>query len=123
MTNIEFEVESLQKKLLTLYFSGIYITSADLIAIAESLEIELPSKEREILMKYLFKEAISQNKLESLLEHIVGLLNVRSEKYRALTIGFAAIAPLTSMWVNKINSIKSIIFAMKRKSIYEWIEN
>lgn len=119
MTNIEFEVEALQKKLLTLYFSGIYITSADLIAMAEALEIELPSKEREILMKYLFKEAISQNKLESLLEHIVGLLNVRSEKYRALTIGFAAIAPLTSMWVNKINSIKSIIFAMKRKSIYE----
>lgn len=119
MTNIEFEVEALQKKLLTLYFSGIYLTSSDLLIIAQTLEIELPSKEREILIKYLFKEALAQNKLEPLLEQIVGLLNQRSENYRTLTIGFPAISPLTSSWVNKINSIKSIIFAMKRKSIYE----
>lgn len=119
MKTIDFELESLQKKLLTLFFSGIYITSKDLLDIAQKLEIELPSKDREILMKYLFQEVQKTNQVDIFLSLIVELINTRLEAYKKLTIAFPALAKLSTNWMNRANSLKAIIFAQKRKSIYE----
>lgn len=119
MNEINAELESLQKKLITLFFSGVYITSADFIDIANKLEIELPSKDRELVMKYLFNEASSKNQVDELLSHLVVLLNTRIEEYKRLTINYPAINRMSNNWINKTNSIKAIIFALKRKSIYE----
>lgn len=119
MSEMSYEIEGLQKKLITLFFSGIYITSKDLIDMAEQLDIELPSKDREILMKYLFSETVKTQQTDKLLSLIVELLNIRIEEYKSLTISFPAIAKLSTNWINRANSIKAIIFAQKRRSIYE----
>ncbi|RXJ55460.1 hypothetical protein [Candidatus Marinarcus aquaticus] len=106
-------------QLLTLFFSGVYITSQEMIDLAANLGIELPSKSRELILKNLFLEAEQRGQLESLLDGLIMLLQERIQQYNALNRDYAGIQEIASVWIHKANTMIRLLHQQKRANPYE----
>ncbi|MEW6551890.1 MAG: hypothetical protein AB1389_07165 [Campylobacterota bacterium] len=106
-------------QLLTLFFSGVYISTKDLLDIAHKLELDFPAKSRELLLKNLFAEAQNQNKLYETYDMLIALLQARVREYKKLTALYPHIQNVSTNWINKANTMIRLIQQQKRGSIYE----
>lgn len=111
--------QQLINQLLTLFFSGVYITSQEMIDLAANLDIELPSKSRELILKNLFLEAEQSGQLESLLDGLIMLLQERIQQYNALNRDYARIHEIASVWIHKANTMIRLLHQQKRANPYE----
>lgn len=111
--------QHLINQLLTLFFSGVYITSQEMIDLAANLDIELPSKSRELILKNLFLEAEQSGQLESLLDGLIMLLQERIQQYNALNRDYASIHQIASVWIHKANTMIRLLHQQKRANPYE----
>lgn len=106
-------------QLLTLFFSGIYITTSDLLRIAKKLGFEMPSKSREIILKNLFAQSEKESKSWLLYDELITLLQSRVLKYREITTSFPAIQSVSGQWARKSNTIIRLLQQEKRGNPYE----
>lgn len=106
-------------QLLTLFFSGVYITSQEMIQMAYDLGIELPSKSRELILKNLFLEAEKMNKFEALLEAFILLFQERIQQYNALNQDYPGIKEVSGAWILKANTMIRLLHQQKRANPYE----
>lgn len=111
--------QHLINQLLTLFFSGVYITSEEMILIGKKLGYELPSKNRELLLKNLFAMAEKDNKTAFILDEFLFLLNERFSEYKNLTMTYPGINEVSMNWAQRINTIKRLLVSEKRGNIYE----
>lgn len=111
--------QHLINQLLTLFFSGVYITSQEMIDLAANLGIELPSKNRELILKNLFLEAEQRGQLEPLLDGFIMLLQERIQQYNALNRDYAGIQEIASVWIHKANTMIRLLHQQKRANPYE----
>jgi hypothetical protein len=106
-------------QLLTLFFSGVYITSHDMMQIAKNLGYELPSKHRELILKNLFLECEKEDKMSLLIQQLIHLLNGRIQTYHALTHQYPAIAEVSSLWIQKAHTMIKLLQQQLRVNSYE----
>ncbi|QOG12403.1 hypothetical protein [Arcobacter sp. FWKO B] len=106
-------------QLLTLFFSGVYITNKDLLDIAQKLDIEFPAKSRELILKNLMTLATEQKKEQILYDLLISLLQQRISEYKKLTNLYPSIAEVSSNWVNRANTMIRLLAQNKRGNIYE----
>lgn len=106
-------------QLLTLFFSGNYISSKDLIDLANKLDIEFPLKSRELILKNLFALASEQNKEKELYDLLIILIQKRVQEYKKLTIQYPKIAEVSNIWINKASTMIRLLQQQKRGNIYE----
>ena len=106
-------------QLLTLFFSGIYITTSDLLSIAKKLGFEMPSKSREIILKNLFAQSEKERKSSLLYDELITLLQTRVLKYREITTSFPSIQSVSGQWARKSNTIIRLLQQEKRGNPYE----
>jgi hypothetical protein len=106
-------------QLLTLFFSGTYISSHDLLEIARKLEIEYPSKSRELILKNLFSLSQEQKKEEMLYNELISLIQKRSQEYKKITHLYPNIKDVSSNWINRANTMIRLLQQQKRGNIYE----
>lgn len=111
--------QHLINQLLTLFFSGVYITSQEMIDLAANLGIELPSKNRELILKNLFLEAEQRGQLEPLLDGFIMLLQERIQQYNALNRDYTGIQEIASVWIHKANTMIRLLHQQKRANPYE----
>lgn len=96
--------ESLEKQLLSLFFSGIYISSHDIRQLGAKVDIELPVKDRNILLSRLFGDANKANKNKELYMAISDLLRSRAMEYTMLGNNYPHAKPLIFKWLQKAKS-------------------
>lgn len=106
-------------QLLTLFFSGVYITNKDLIDIANKLDMEFPAKSRELILKNLITIAVEQNKAQMLYDLLISLLQQRISEYKKLTNLYPSLNEVSTNWINRANTMIRLITQQKRGSIYE----
>jgi len=93
--------ESLEKQLLSLFFSGLYISSHDIRQIGAKIGIELPVKDRNILLSRLFGDANKENKTKELYLAISDLIRSRAMQYAILGNNYPHTKPLILKWLQK----------------------
>ncbi|MDD5360277.1 MAG: hypothetical protein PHI79_03815 [Sulfurovaceae bacterium] len=101
--------ESLEKQLLSLFFSGIYISSHDIRQLGEKIGIELPVKDRNILLSKLFGDANKNQKSKELLVVISDFIKSRAMQYTILGNNYPHTKPLVSKWLQKAKSTDLLI--------------
>ncbi|MCK9161811.1 MAG: hypothetical protein ACOX39_08330 [Arcobacteraceae bacterium] len=111
--------EHIISKLLTLFFSGVYISSKDLLDIAQALDIQIPAKSRELLLKNIFAKASEDGKISQLYDLLIALLQQRVYEYKSLTINYPHIQIVSHNWINKAGALIRLLQQQKRGSIYE----
>ncbi len=117
--NRQNDYETLEKQILSVYHSGVYITSHDLVAIGARLDYDLPYKERDILLKKLLGDAKKDGKLVALLQNIGLLLKHRAEIYSKFGDLHMPAREVISGWLHKAKSTDLLIKREIQKAQYE----
>lgn len=112
------QYQHLINQLLTLYFSGVYITSRDMLDISQKLGFSMPSKSREILLKTLFLQCDEEGKIPQVCEAFVDLLQDRVQQYRALSVNFTGIHAISAGWTGRTNAVIRLLQQQKRGNPY-----
>lgn len=96
--------ETLERQLLALYHSGIYLSSYDIVVVGKEVGYDLPLKERDILLRKLIGEAKKDGNLVLLLERLSMLVAKRASLYRTLGNSHPYARGLISSWIQKAKS-------------------
>lgn len=103
------EYETLEKQLLSLFHSGIYISSYDIVQIGKNIGLDLPFKDRDILLKSLFAKAKSQDNLGEALRYVGLYIRDRANKYTLLGNEYPHARPLISSWLQKAKATDALL--------------
>ncbi len=111
--------EGLERQLMAVFYSGVYLTNADLVNVGKSLDLDLPLKDRMALLKEIMRHAHDNNMQIQMLQAFVRLLQERSATYNELSQNFPAAAPLINQWIQKARSTIMLLQREMRSSPYE----
>ncbi len=117
--NRQSDYESLEKHILSVYHSGVYISSHDLVEIGKTLGYDLPLKERDILLRKMLGDAKKNGKLTELLGQLSLLLKRRAQIYTQLGNANIPAREVISQWLHKAKSTDLLIKREAAKSHYE----
>lgn len=111
--------QHLINQLLTLFFSGIYITTKEMMDIYAKLGYETASKNREILLKNLLTTADKDHKLELAFNELIKIIQKRIESYKDLALNYPNINDISSTWIQRADTTLRLIRQQKRGNPYD----
>ena len=111
------EYETLEKQLMALFRSGIYITAQDVRNIAKECGYEMPLKEREIALRNLLKKAKEGDNLLSVFDGIVKVIDERMEQYREYASEYEGAKTIINSWIQKATATKMLLHSEKQKAL------
>lgn len=103
------EYETLEKQLLSLFHSGIYISSFDVVQIGKAIGLDMPFKDRDVLLKSLFAGAKKEDKFSEALRQIGLYIRERANKYTVLGNEYPHARPLISSWIQKAKATDALL--------------
>jgi hypothetical protein len=110
---------ALENHFLNTFFSGLYISSTDFIAIGKKVEMKIEMNSREMLIKELLNESDKNGKLQQVIALLNALIDERIQQYHRLSIDYpGAMQPLARL-AQKANGTKSLIARESRGNPYE----
>ncbi len=111
--------ESVESRLLALFYSGVYITNAEIVEIGKELGLDLPMKERSALLKHLMRHAHDNRETSRMLKSFITLLKKRITAYRELAQNFPEASDIVGEWIQKANSTILLLQREMRSNPYE----
>ncbi len=111
-SQIDLEIE---KRLLSLFFCGQYISTKDIVLIGRKLGISLDFKNRKTIIKELFIKVKEQNKTNTLSKLLCDLLEKRNEKLLSLIRLYPSSMQILSQQIKKT---KKTIELLQKEDIY-----
>ncbi|MEA3418727.1 MAG: hypothetical protein U9Q90_04945 [Campylobacterota bacterium] len=117
--NRQSDYESLEKHILSVYHSGVYVSSHDLVVIGKELDYDLPLKERDILLRKMLGDAKVEGKLSDLLGKLALLLKRRAQIYTQLGNEHIEAREVISGWLHKAKATDLLIKREAAKAQYE----
>jgi len=110
--------EGLERQLMALFYSGVYITNADLVRVAKEMGLELPLKERMALLKEMMHEAYENNLKPQMIQGFTALIQERVKIYQDYAQAFPTAAPLIGQWLQKARSTLMLLQRELRSDPY-----
>ncbi len=111
--------ESVESRLLALFYSGVYITNTEIVEIGKELGLDLPMKDRTALLKHLMRHAHDNGETPRMLKGFIALLKKRIAAYRDLAESFPEASDLVGEWIHKANSTILLLQREMRSNPYE----
>ncbi len=110
---------ALENHFLNTFFSGLYISSTDFIAIGKKIDLDMQMNSREMLIKELLNKSDEQGKLSQTIALLNQLIDERIQAYHRLSIDYpGALNPLAKL-AQKANGTKSLLARESRGNPYE----
>ncbi|WP_457596090.1 hypothetical protein [Hydrogenimonas sp.] len=110
--------DSVERQLMALFYSGVYITNADIVRVGKKLGLDLPLKDRIALLKQLMRHAHDNDCKPRMLQGFVEILQERAQAYNALAQNFPAAAPLIGQWIQKARATAMLLQREMRSDPY-----
>jgi hypothetical protein len=111
--------EGVERQLLATFYSGVYLTNADMIEVGKRIGLELAYKDRTALLKELMHHAHETNQKSELMQAFVQILQLRADTYRKLVKNFPATAPILEEMIHKARSTAMLLQREMRSHPYE----
>ncbi len=109
----------LENNLLNTFFSGLYLSSADLMNIAKKVDIPMQMNARDRQIKDLLNKSYDAGTLTRVIELLNSIIDERIQEYHRLSLDFpAAREPLVKL-AQKANATKSLLGRERRGNPYE----
>lgn len=110
---------SLENHFLNTFFSGLFLSAADFIAIARANGLDLQMHSREMLIKDLLNESEKIGTLSGVIAGLNRLIDERISAYHRLSLEYpGARAPLAKL-AQKASGTKSLLARESRGNPYE----
>ena len=111
--------EGVERQLMAVYYSGVYITNADIVRVGKRLGVDLPLKDRMALLKQLMRHAHDRHQKAPLMQEFVEILQERARIYRQLSETFPQAAPLLEQMMQKARATAMLLQREMRSHPYE----
>jgi len=111
--------EGVERHLMALFYSGVYVTNADIVKVGKLLDLELPLKDRIALLKQIMHHAHENNMKSQMMQGFIQLLQERTKIYNDLAQNFPSAAPLIQQWIQKTRSTIMLLQREMRSNPYE----
>ncbi len=111
--------EGVERHLMAVFYSGVYVTNADIVKVGKSLGLDLPMKDRMALLKQIMRHAYENNMKAQMMQGFIQLLQERTKTYHTLAQNFPAAAPLMQQWIQKARSTTLLLQREMRSNPYE----
>ena len=98
---------SIEKYLLNTFFSGLYISSADLMKIAADISIPMQMNSREFQIKELLNKSYDSGKADAAINLLTELIDERVQEYHRLGLDYPAAKEQLNTLIQKANKIKT----------------
>lgn len=110
---------ALENNLLNTFFSGLYLSSADLMNIGKKVGMRIQMNSRELQIKELLNKSYDEGKLPQVISLLSTIIDDRIQEYHRLSLDYpAAREPLTRL-AQKANASKSLLARESRGDPYE----
>jgi hypothetical protein len=110
---------SLENHFLNTFFSGLYLSAADFIAVAKNNALNLQMHSREMLIKDLLNESQKNGTLSEVIASLNNLIDERISAYHRLSLDYpAARAPLAKL-AQKATGSKALLAREAKGGAYE----
>ena len=110
--------EGIERQLMALFYSGVYVTNDDIIKVGRRIGLELPRKDRMALLKEVMHEAYENGQMVPVLQGFIQLLQERANQYRHYAQQFPAAAPLIGEWLQKVRATTMLLQREMRSDPY-----
>lgn len=110
---------SLENHFLNTFFSGLYLSAADLIAIGNANGIELHMHSREMLIKDLLNESNKKGSLQGVISSLNSLIDERISTCHRLSIDYPAARNALAKLAQKATGSKALLAREMRGNPYE----
>ncbi len=111
--------EGVERHLMALFYSGVYITNADIVHVGQKLGLELPMKDRAALLKQLMRFAHEEGKKGEMMREFHTLIEMRIDHYSRLLGEFPEASPLIGEWLRKARATALLLQREMRGVPYE----
>ncbi|MEA1919776.1 MAG: hypothetical protein U9N52_08055 [Campylobacterota bacterium] len=118
-SNQRSKFTALENHFLNTFFSGLYLSQNDLIAIAKKVDIELDMNTREMLIKNLLNESDRKGNISQVTVLLNQLIDQRIQAYHKLSIDYPASQTIMATLAQKANGTKSLLARESRANPYE----
>ncbi len=111
--------EGVENHLLALFYSGVYITNAQMAEVGRELGLDLPMKDRTALLKQIMRHAHDNDMKPKMIQSFISVIKKRIKEYEALAKNFPEAAELVGGWIQKANATVLLLQREIRSSPYE----
>lgn len=117
--SIKSKFTALENNFLNTFFSGLYISANEFIAIGKQLGIPMSMNSRELLIKELLNKSDTEGKLDQAVILLNKLIEDRIGHYHELSRDYPGAAMLLSSLAQKANATKSLLARETQRNPYE----
>jgi len=110
--------EGIERHLMAVYYSGVYITNADIVHVGKSMGLDMAMKDRLALLKDLMHHAHETGTKAQMMQGFIVILQERSNTYGELAQNFPAAAPLLQNMMQKARSTALLLQREMRSDPY-----
>ncbi len=110
---------TLENHFLNTFFSGLYLSAADFIAIGRENEMAIAMHSREMLIKELLNRADESGKLPSVIASLNRLIDQRIEECHRLSLAYPGARAALAKLAQKATGTKSLLARESRGNPYE----
>jgi hypothetical protein len=110
---------ALENHFLNTYFSGLYLSQSDLIAIGKSVGIPMVMNSREMLIKQLLNESDSAGTITQTMQQLGMLIDTRIQEYQRLSLDYPNSRDIMAKLAQKATGTKSLLARESRGNPYE----
>jgi len=110
---------ALENHFLNTFFSGLYISASDLIALGQEVELPMQMNSRELLIKELLNKSHDAGTLPQVIAGLNRIIDARISAYHRLSVDYPdALAPMAKL-AQKANGTKALLARESRGNPYE----
>ncbi|WP_456453129.1 hypothetical protein [Hydrogenimonas sp.] len=111
--------EGVERQLMAVFYSGVYVTNADIVRVGKKLGLDLPLKDRIALLKHLMRHAHDNDQKPQLMQGFIEILQERADTYRQLAQAFPQAAPILGQMMQKARATAMLLQREMRSNPYE----
>ncbi len=111
--------EGVERQLMALFYSGVYITNADIVRVAETLGFEgYGLKDRISLLKDLMHEAHESGRKAAMMQAFMTILQERAQAYQELVHAYPAASQILGDMIQKARATAMLLQREMRSDPY-----
>jgi hypothetical protein len=117
--SIKSKFTSIENNFLNTFFSGLYISANEFIAIGKKVGLPMSMNSRELLIKELLNKSDANGSLPEVVALLNALIQERITKYHSLSMDYPGAANMLSTLAQKANASKSLLATSAHRNPYE----
>jgi len=106
---INGSIFDIQSELLTVFYSGVYMSKADILKLGRELGLEYPKKSRDNILKSLLKDIESQQRDGELIEILLQYYKSKRDEYSRLSQIYPESNSLFGIWLSRIDVMEDYL--------------